>query len=68
MTVFSSHDINGTLWNDSVLNLVGLLVPVGPDHSLLSGLGRSGRWRELPPSPMADVWTGCLDYLLFLLN
>mgnify|MGYP003082462527 CR=1 FL=1 len=42
-------------------SLVGLLVPVGPDHSLLSGLGRSGRWRELPPSPMADVWTGCRE-------
>ena len=42
-------------------SLVGLLVPVGPDHSLLSGLGRSGRWRELPPSPMADVWAGCRE-------
>lgn len=42
-------------------SLVGLLVPVGPGHSLLSGLGRSGRWRELPPSPMADVWAGCRE-------
>ena len=36
-----------------------LLVPVGESERLLSGLGRPGRWRELPPSAMSEVWSRC---------
>ena len=36
-----------------------LLTPVGPSERLLSGLGRPGRWRELPPSAMSEVWARC---------
>ena len=39
--------------------LEALLVPVGPSERLLSGLGRPGRWRELPPSAMSQVWARC---------
>ena len=28
---------------------------------LKASRSRSGRWRELPPSPMADVWAGCRE-------
>lgn len=33
-----------------------LIVPVGAGVGLLSGLGRPGRWRELPPAAMSAVW------------
>lgn len=36
-----------------------VLVPVAPGQWLLSGLGRPGRWRELPPAAMPDVWHQC---------
>lgn len=40
-------------------SLEPLLVPVGRDLWLLSGLGRPGRWRELPPASMTEVWNRC---------
>ena len=36
-----------------------VLAPVGGGLSLLGGLGRSGRWRELPPASMTEVWLQC---------
>ena len=36
-----------------------LLAPVGGGLSLLGGLGRAGRWRELPPASMTEVWLQC---------
>ena len=36
-----------------------VLAPVGDGLSLLGGLGRSGRWRELPPASMTEVWLQC---------
>lgn len=36
-----------------------ILAPVGDGLFLLGGLGRSGRWRELPPASMAEVWAQC---------
>ena len=39
--------------------LESLLVPVCPGMSLLTGLGRSGRWRELPPAAMTEVIARC---------
>ncbi len=36
-----------------------LLAPVAPGVSMLSGLGRAGRWRELPPVSMEVVWRVC---------
>lgn len=36
--------------------LARLTVPVSDDVELLSGLGRAGRWRELPPVAMREVW------------
>ena len=36
-----------------------VLAPVGGGLSLLGGLGRSGRWRELPPASMTEVWAQC---------
>lgn len=38
-----------------------VLVPVTPNQWLLSGLGRPGRWRELPPAAMTDVWQRCRE-------
>ncbi|WP_185732102.1 hypothetical protein [Actinomyces bowdenii] len=35
------------------------LTPVCEGVRLLSGLGRSGRWRELPPASMTEVWLQC---------
>ena len=35
-----------------------VLAPVGGGLSL-GGLGRSGRWRELPPASMTEVWLQC---------
>ena len=36
-----------------------VLVPVEGGLSLLGGLGRAGRWRELPPAAMTEVWLQC---------
>ena len=36
-----------------------VLAPVGDGLSLLGGLGRAGRWRELPPASMTEVWLQC---------
>ncbi|WP_309324179.1 AAA family ATPase [Actinomyces stomatis] len=36
-----------------------VLAPVGGGLFLLGGLGRSGRWRELPPASMTEVWLQC---------
>ena len=36
-----------------------ILAPVGDGLFLLGGLGRSGRWRELPPASMTEVWAQC---------
>lgn len=36
--------------------LAALLVPVGPGERVLGGVGRAGRWRELPPVAMEHVW------------
>ena len=36
-----------------------ILAPVGGGLFLLGGLGRSGRWRELPPASMTEVWAQC---------
>ena len=36
-----------------------VLAPVGDELFLLGGLGRSGRWRELPPASMTEVWAQC---------
>ena len=36
-----------------------VLAPVGGGLFLLGGLGRSGRWRELPPASMIEVWAQC---------
>ncbi|WP_159716983.1 AAA family ATPase [Actinomyces marmotae] len=36
--------------------LARLVAPIGAGVGLLSGLGRSGRWRELPPVAMEAVW------------
>lgn len=36
-----------------------LLAPVCPGVWMLSGLGRAGRWRELPPVSMEVVWSMC---------
>ncbi|WP_315583517.1 hypothetical protein [Actinomyces viscosus] len=36
-----------------------VLAPVGAGVSLLGGLGRAGRWRELPPASMTEVWLQC---------
>ncbi|WP_196716756.1 AAA family ATPase [Actinomyces trachealis] len=41
--------------------LDGLLTEVMPGVSLLSGLGRPGRWRELPPVSMDVVWSRCRE-------
>ena len=43
-------------------SFAGLLVPLGPTVSALPGLGRSGRWRELPPAAMARVWERCREH------
>ena len=43
-------------------SFAGLLVPLGPTVSVLPGLGRSGRWRELPPAAMARVWERCREH------
>lgn len=37
----------------------GLQAEVSPGVRLLSGLGRQGRWRELPPVSMEVVWNRC---------
>ncbi|MCL3792338.1 hypothetical protein H6X68_07060, partial [Actinomyces sp. 186855] len=39
----------------------GLLVPTGGEAEVLPGLGRSGRWRELPPAAMSRVWERCRE-------
>ncbi|MGK2348349.1 AAA family ATPase [Actinomyces sp. W5033] len=39
----------------------GLLVPAGGQVEVLPGLGRSGRWRELPPAAMSRVWELCRE-------
>ena len=36
-----------------------ILAPMGDGLFLLGGLGRSGRWRELPPASMTEVWAQC---------
>lgn len=36
--------------------LARLAIPVSDGVDLLSGLGRAGRWRELPPVAMREVW------------
>ena len=36
-----------------------ILAPVGDGLFLVGGLGRSGRWRELPPASMTEVWAQC---------
>lgn len=36
-----------------------ILVPVSEGRRLLTGLGRPGRWRELPPAAMPEVWEQC---------
>ncbi|QHO91434.1 hypothetical protein CWT12_09115 [Actinomyces sp. 432] len=36
-----------------------ILIPVSEDRRLLSGLGRAGRWRELPAAAMPEVWEQC---------
>lgn len=36
--------------------LARLIMPIGAGAGLLSGLGRPGRWRELPPVAMSAVW------------
>lgn len=36
-----------------------ILAPVGGGLFLLGGLGRPGRWRELPPASMTEVWAQC---------
>ena len=36
-----------------------VLAPVEGGLSLLGGLGRAGRWRELPPAAMTEVWLQC---------
>lgn len=36
--------------------LARLTTPVSDGVALLSGLGRAGRWRELPPVAMREVW------------
>lgn len=36
--------------------LARLMTPVSDGVALLSGLGRAGRWRELPPVAMREVW------------
>lgn len=43
-------------------SFVGLLVPLGQTVSVLPGLGRSGRWRELPSAAMAQVWQRCREH------
>ena len=40
-------------------SLQRVLAPVGGGLSLLGGLGRTGRWRELPPASMTEVWLQC---------
>lgn len=44
---------HGRLDDDALDHLV---IPVHSNLGLLSGLGRAGRWRELPPVSMAEVW------------
>ncbi|QPL05857.1 MULTISPECIES: AAA family ATPase [Actinomyces] len=39
----------------------GLLLPTGGEVEVLPGLGRSGRWRELPPAAMSRVWERCRE-------
>lgn len=39
----------------------GLLLPAGGQVEVLPGLGRSGRWRELPPAAMRRVWEHCRE-------
>ncbi|MDO4899416.1 hypothetical protein [Actinomyces sp.] len=36
-----------------------ILVPISEGRRLLTGLGRPGRWRELPPAAMSEVWEQC---------
>jgi len=36
-----------------------VLAPVSGGLKLLGGLGRAGRWRELPPASMTEVWLQC---------
>ncbi|MDU0347420.1 hypothetical protein, partial [Actinomyces sp. MRS3W] len=36
-----------------------ILIPITAGRHLLTGLGRSGRWRELPPAAMPEVWDRC---------
>jgi len=36
-----------------------ILFPLGDGRSLLTGLGRPGRWRELPAAAMPEVWEQC---------
>ncbi|PHP52379.1 AAA family ATPase [Actinomyces ruminis] len=36
-----------------------ILVPISEGRRLLTGLGRPGRWRELPPAAMPEVWERC---------
>lgn len=36
-----------------------LLTPVHENLGLLSGMGRAGRWRELSPAAMAELWAVC---------
>ncbi|WP_167145280.1 hypothetical protein [Actinomyces sp. ZJ308] len=36
-----------------------VLAPVGTGLFLMGGLGRAGRWRELPPASMTEVWLQC---------
>ncbi|WP_258522174.1 hypothetical protein [Actinomyces sp. Z5] len=36
-----------------------ILIPVSGGRRLLTGLGRPGRWRELPPAAMPEVWAHC---------
>ena len=40
-------------------SLQRVLATVGGGLSLLGGLGRAGRWRELPPASMTEVWLQC---------
>ena len=40
-------------------SLQRVLAPVGGGLSLLGGLGRARRWRELPPASMTEVWLQC---------
>lgn len=38
-----------------------LVTPMAPGREVLTGLGRPGRWRELPAAAMPDVWAACRE-------